>query len=158
MSPTSAGRFFATTHQGKHRHIRMNLNLFLSKWKFGRSRDLVLMISVKKSRCSHPLKLGLQVELKELIKNPFLFTKSKTTDGLLYSLWHLRLFFWVCNIWYPTCCSVTKLSPTLWPHGLQHTSPPCPSLFRRVCSNSCPFCWWCLPTILSSVAPFSSCP
>ena len=60
--------------------------MFLSKWKFGRSRDLVLMISVKKSRCSQALNLGLQVELKELIKNPFLFTKSKTTDGLLNSL------------------------------------------------------------------------
>ena len=25
-------------------------------------------------------------------------------------------------------------------------------------SNSCPLCWWCHPTILSSVVPFSSCP
>ena len=26
------------------------------------------------------------------------------------------------------------------------------------CSNSCPLCWWCHPTISSSVVPFSSCP
>ena len=26
----------------------------------------------------------------------------------------------------------------------------------RVCSNSCPSSWWCHPTILSSVVPFSS--
>ena len=26
-----------------------------------------------------------------------------------------------------------------------------------VCSNSCPLCWWCHPTISSSPAPFSSC-
>ena len=29
-------------------------------------------------------------------------------------------------------------------------SLPCPSLSPRVCSNSCPLGWWCLPTILSS--------
>ena len=43
------------------------------------------------------------------------------------------------------------------PQGPQHARPPCPSLFPRVCSNSCPFCWWYHPTISSSVAPFSSC-
>ena len=36
------------------------------------------------------------------------------------------------------CCSVTKLYPTLRPHGLQHTKLPCPSPSPRVCSNSCP--------------------
>ena len=43
-------------------------------------------------------------------------------------------------------------------HGLQHTSLPCPWLTPRVCSNSCPLSRWCHPIILSSVAPFSSCP
>ena len=46
---------------------------------------------------------------------------------------------------------------SLWPHGLQHTRPPCPSLTPRVYSNSCPLCRWCHPTISSSVIPFSSC-
>ena len=45
----------------------------------------------------------------------------------------------------------------LWPCGLQHTSLPCPSLFPRVCSNSCPLSWWSHPIISSSVTPFSSC-
>ena len=27
---------------------------------------------------------------------------------------------------------------SLWPHGLQHTRPPCLSPSPRVCSNSCP--------------------
>ena len=44
------------------------------------------------------------------------------------------------------------------PHGLQHSRLPCPSLFPRVCSNSCPLSQWCHPTISSSVAPFCSCP
>ena len=48
--------------------------------------------------------------------------------------------------------------PSLRPHGLQHTRPPCPSLSPRVCSNSCPLSQWCHPTISSSVAPISSCP
>ena len=34
---------------------------------------------------------------------------------------------------------------------------PCPSPTPRVYSNSCPLSWWCHPTILSSVVPFSSC-
>ena len=29
------------------------------------------------------------------------------------------------------------VSDSLWPHGLQHTRPPCPSLTPRVYSNSC---------------------
>ena len=47
---------------------------------------------------------------------------------------------------------------SLWAHELQHISLLCPSLSPIVCSNSCPFSWWCIPTISSSVTPFSSCP
>ena len=42
------------------------------------------------------------------------------------------------------CCSVTKSWPTLWPHELQHTRLPCPSLSPRVCSNSSPLSQWCI--------------
>ena len=52
--------------------------------------------------------------------------------------------------------SVTQLCLTLWSHGLQHTSPPCPSPAPRVYSNSSPLSWWCHPTISSSVVSFSS--
>ena len=52
-------------------------------------------------------------------------------------------------------CSV--MSDSLWPHGLQHPSPPCPSPTPRAYSNSCPLSQWCHPTISSSVVPFSSC-
>ena len=51
-------------------------------------------------------------------------------------------------------CSVVSYS--LWPHGLQHSRPPCPSPTPRVWSNSCPSCWWCHPTISPSAIPFSS--
>ena len=52
-------------------------------------------------------------------------------------------------------CSV--MSDSLWPHGLQHTRPPCPSLNSGAYSNSCPLSWWCHPTISSSGVSFSSC-
>ena len=53
-----------------------------------------------------------------------------------------------------SCSAVSNNS--LWPHGLQHTRPPCPKPTSGVYSNSCPFSWWCHPTISSSVVPFSS--
>ena len=51
-------------------------------------------------------------------------------------------------------CSV--VSDSLWPHELQHASPPCPSSTPGVHPNSCPSSQWCHPAILSSVVPFSS--
>ena len=50
-------------------------------------------------------------------------------------------------------CSV--VSDSLRPHGLQHARSPCPLLSPRVCRSSCPWSWWCHPTISSSVIPFS---
>ena len=59
-------------------------------------------------------------------------------------------------------CSVqfsrSVMSGSLWPHGLQHTRPPCPLPPSRVYPNSCPLSLWCHPTISSSIVPFSSCP
>ena len=49
------------------------------------------------------------------------------------------------------------MSDPSWPHGPQHTRPPCPSPTLRVYSNSCPLSRWCHPTISSPVVPFSSC-
>ena len=46
---------------------------------------------------------------------------------------------------------------SLWPHGLKHAKPACPSPSPGACSNSCPLSQWCHPAISSSVVPFSSC-
>ena len=54
--------------------------------------------------------------------------------------------------------SHSVVSNSLWPHGLQHTRPPCPSPTPGVYPNSCPLSLWCHPIISSSVVPFSSCP
>ena len=50
------------------------------------------------------------------------------------------------------------MSNSLRPHEPQQARPHCPSPTPRVHSNPCPLSWWCHPTILSSVVPFSSCP
>ena len=52
--------------------------------------------------------------------------------------------------------SLSVVSDSLWPHGLQHDRPPCPSPTPRFYPNSCPSSRWCHPTISSSVVPFSS--
>ena len=46
----------------------------------------------------------------------------------------------------------------LWPHGLQSTRLPCPSLCPGVCSDSPPLSWWCHPTISSHPLSFPSPP
>ena len=54
--------------------------------------------------------------------------------------------------------SRSVISDSSWPHGLQHTRPPCPSPSPGAYSNSCPFSQWWHPTISSFVVLFSSRP
>ena len=51
--------------------------------------------------------------------------------------------------------SSSVVSNSLWSHGLQHASPPCPSPTPTTCSNSYPSSQKCHPTISSSAIPFS---
>ena len=53
-------------------------------------------------------------------------------------------------------CSI--VSNTLRLHGLQHTSPPCPSPTPGVYPDLYPLSRWCHPTISSAAVRFSSCP
>ena len=50
------------------------------------------------------------------------------------------------------------VSNSLWPQGLQHIRPPCPSPSPGICSSSCSLLRWCRPAILSSDILFSFCP
>ena len=62
------------------------------------------------------------------------------------------------SMWFnPVQFSCSVMSNSLWPHGLQHARPLCPSPTPGACSDSCPSSQWCHPTISSSVVPFSSC-
>ena len=47
--------------------------------------------------------------------------------------------------------SHSVVSDYLWPHELQHSRLPWPSLYPRACSDSCPLSQWCHPTISSPV-------
>ena len=67
--------------------------------------------------------------------------------------WNSPGIVWFSSIQF----SLSVMSKSLQPHGLQHERLPCPSPTLEACSNSCPSSWWCHPTISSSVIPFSSC-
>ena len=68
---------------------------------------------------------------------------------ILYPLGHLWSPFFLVQF------SHSVVFNSLWPHGLQHARPPCPSPTPGACSNSCPSSQWCHPTISSSVIPIS---
>ena len=86
------------------------------------------------------------------------------SEVLLYHLWAMQTLAgpWAfLSLGFLTCKMVISsvqllVSNSLWPHGLQHPRPPCPSPTPRVYSNSCSFSWWYHPTISPSVVPFSS--
>ena len=73
-------------------------------------------------------------------------------SGLIDKGYSVRLLLPLCSLQF----SLSVVSDSLWPRGLQHTRPPCPSPMPRVYSNSCPLSWWCHSTISFSVVPFSS--
>ena len=70
---------------------------------------------------------------------------------------NMYLFLELLNLWVALrncCCSVAQSCPTLWPHGLQHARPPCPSPSLGVHPSPCPSLWQCHPDISSSDALF----
>ena len=86
-------------------------------------------------------------ETIEIIKWYFTFLCVTIVD---YHIWFSNVKFILFNL--------SVMSNSLRPHGLQHARLPCPSLYPRACSNSCPLSRWCHSTISSSVVPFFSCP
>ena len=52
---------------------------------------------------------------------------------------------YICSVQF----SHSVMSNSLWPHGLQHARPPCPSQTPWVYSNSSPLSQWCHPAISS---------
>ena len=75
------------------------------------------------------------------------------TDWGLYNLWIHIAFLKICSVQF----SLSVVSNSMQPHGLQHTRLPCLSPTPGACSNSCPSSRWCHPTISSSINCFSSC-
>ena len=94
--------------------------------------------------------LGILWNLMELIQSTW-YTAYRTNARFLF---YNVLLHNIDSVQF----SHSAVSNSLWPHGLQHARPPCPSPIPWVYSNSSPLSQWCHPTISSSVVPFSSCP
>ena len=67
--------------------------------------------------------------------------------------WHFICYL-VITLLSQFSCSVMPNS--LWPHGLQHIRPPCPSPAPGIHPNSCPLSQWCHSNISTSVIPLPS--
>ena len=104
---------------------------------------------ISKENCQDMVTTGVQE-----VEIPFSGTTLKDVDEHTQNLWEVGLSLQFSSVQFS--CSVVSYS--LWPHEPQHASPPCPSPTPGVHPNPCPSCWWCHPTISSSVVPFSSCP
>ena len=102
-----------------------------------------------------PIRLG---SLPALLTSSMQAKPSPPATGQPSSRETQVLEIWISGLYPLLLFSCSVMSDSLPPHGLQHTSLPCPSLSPRVGSNSCPLSQWCHPTISSSVTPFSSCP
>ena len=92
----------------------------------------------------------LNFKVKKMFPGPSRHKKYKTTFGPRNSTGG---FYQTVKSSAEFSCSL--MSDSLWPHGLQHARPPCPSPTPGVYWNSCPLSRWCHPTISSSVFPFS---
>ena len=60
------------------------------------------------------------------------------------------------SVCYPSVQSLSSVQHFVTPWTIAY-QVSCPSQTPRAYSDSCPSVWWCQPTILSSVIPFSSC-
>ena len=91
----------------------------------------------------------------KILRREIYFVSQSSSQHNIHSFFYL--FFYPLS---PLLCvrshlhllfSRSVVSYSLQPHGLQHTSLPCPSLFPRVSSNWYSLIWWCYPTISFSV-------
>ena len=75
----------------------------------------------------------------------FLLIQSPTSYESLQIFFFFPVQSW-CALYISVQFSRSVVSDSLWPHGLQHARPPCPSPTPRAYSNSCPSNPWCHPT------------
>ena len=117
--------------------------------------------------CLTKWRFPLQSELTECLVNPrhlLLCLGADLTGDMCWGLWETQSCWRntpiTNSICYEICSaqfSLSVMSDSLQPHGLQQARSPCPSTTPGACSNSCASSQWCHPTISSSVILFSSC-
>ena len=76
---------------------------------------------------------------------PFTSPRDISDPGIKLGSPELQALFFFFSFFnllsHQSVSSVTQSCPTLRPHELQHTRPPCPSPTPGVHSNSCPSSW-----------------
>ena len=119
----------------------------------------LLINSSKEFGCEGGAVIWVEADGKCETRKSFYFYFS---EGKINTLMLLCKLFFILFIIHISTCSVSSFQlfshvwylATSWTTGCQ---APCPSPNPGVYSNSCPWSWWCHPTISASVIPFSSC-
>ena len=107
----------------------------------------LVSISSFKQGSVNCLLLGVVRECKSSLK----MTLCCISLTFLYTVWGLFcIIFWSSDQF-----SHSVVSGSVWPHGLQHARPPCPSPTPTAYSDSCPSRRWCHPATSCSVLSFS---
>ena len=114
--------------------------------------------NINNLRCAHDT--TLMAESKEELKNLLMKTGKA---GLKLNIQKTTIIASGPTTSWQNQFSSSVVSNSLWPHGLQHSRPPCPSPTPRVYSNPCPLSWWCLchplflpPSVFPSIRVFSN--
>ena len=171
MSPALAGRFFTTALHGKSSRLIQSPTGRLPMGHISLSFQGLVCYLCMSSLTKGVLKakIGFTVTFPSVPYIPYLLQEAFHYDLLLlpirslqkYVLFRLSLssFSLILKLFYLKFSQFSRsvVSDSLWPHGLQHARPPCPTLTPGVYPNSCLSSWWCHPTISSSIFPFSSC-
>ena len=85
----------------------------------------------------------------------FLDFPCKLCTGLARSVWWGTGWTWQGAVW--VCVFIVQSLSQVWLFATAACQASLSfTLSPGACLNSCPLSWWCYPTILSSVAPFSS--
>ena len=84
-------------------------------------------------------------EYSNFLENPFIKTPLQSVFSYEdYSFRNTKAYTTSPKQFFPLLLfSCSLISNSLWPHGLQRTRLPCPSLSPGACPNSCPFSQWC---------------
>ena len=98
---------------------------------------------------------NLMAESEEELKSLLMKVKEESEKaGLKLNIRKTRIMASgpICSVQF----SHSVMSDSSRSHEPQHARPLCPLPTARVYPNLCPLCWWCHPTISSSVILFSS--
>ena len=98
--------------------------------------------------------IGIVIKNFKITSTSHLSEKKFFMKHILVPLLQIIMSWWVISVQF----SRSVMSNSLRHHEPQHARPPSPSPTPGVHPNPCPLNWWCHPTILFSVVPFSSCP